>query len=95
MLTSSPFLTSHLLPCSSQYFDVKIVLPKQITYMMLKGHLNWANETQEEYRRNGREVDKETYLALAEVMESRRGKPLMSEQEVSEWEGSAGGEGGA
>ena len=53
--------------------------------MMLKGQLNWANDLQEEYRRNGKEVDKETHLALAEVMRRRRGMPLTSKQEVSRW----------
>jgi len=38
------------------------------------------------YRRNGKEVDKETHLALAEVMRRRRGMPLTSKQEVSRWE---------
>ena len=51
---------------SSQFADIKFALPKRILDMMLKGQLNWANETQEEHRRNGKEVDKETYLALAE-----------------------------
>ena len=57
--------------------------------MMTRSELNWANKTQEEYRRNGREVDKETHLALAKVMRRRRGIPLTSKQEVSRWEGDA------
>ena len=54
--------------------------------MMLKGNLEWANDLQEGHRRNGREVDKETHLALAEVMREWRGMPLTIKQEVSRWE---------
>ena len=50
--------------------------------MFTKAQLGWTNEAQKEHRRNGKEVDKETYLALAEVMKRRRGMPLTSEQEV-------------
>ena len=71
---------------SSQFADFKITLPKPIMEMITKAHLGWANKVQEEYRRNGKEVDKETHLVLAEVMRRRRGMPLTSEQEVSRWE---------
>ena len=54
--------------------------------MFTKARLGWANEAQEEHRRNGKEVDKETRLALAEAMKRRRGMLLTSEQEVSLWE---------
>ena len=67
--------------------DLNLALPKAIMDMIAKANLSWANRVQEEYRRNGREVDKETHLALAEVIRSRRGMPLTSEQEVSRWEG--------
>ena len=71
---------------SSQFADIKIALPKPIMEMFTKAQLRWANEVQEEHRRNGKEVDKETHLALAEVIRRRRGMPLTSEQEVSRWE---------
>ena len=51
--------------------------------MMTRSTLGWANEIQEEHRRNRKEVDTETTLALAEVMRRERGISLTSEQEVS------------
>ena len=65
-----------------QYVDIKFTLPKAIMDAMTRAQLGFANEVQEEYRRNGKEVDKEMHHALAEVMRRRRGVPLTSEQKV-------------
>ena len=64
-----------------QYADIKAALPKYIMDMMVKTQLVWADELQEEYRRNDKEVDKETRTAIAENMKRRRGMTLTSEQE--------------
>lgn len=45
-----------------------------------KQELGWANELQEHFRRNGKEVDRERGVALAEIMRGRGGKPLMDDQ---------------
>ena len=53
--------------------------------MLTRTLLAHANERQEELRRAGKQVDKETRLALAGVVKAREGMSLTSEQEVSRW----------
>ena len=71
--TNTFFFATQFARSRVQRVDIKFALPKQIMDTMTRGQLNWANEVQEEHMRNGKEVDKETYRALAVVMRRRRG----------------------
>lgn len=48
--------------------------------MFAKTHLAWANDLQEQFRRNGKVVDREVNHAIAEVFKTRRGMPLKQDQ---------------
>ena len=65
-----------------QQVNLKVSLPKPVMDMLTKNELGMANRFQEEYRRNGNDVDKETRLAIAKIMKERRGVPLTADQEV-------------
>ena len=65
-----------------QQINFKVTLPKPVMDIFTKSNLGWANTIQEEYRRNGKEVDKEARFAMAEVMRGRKGAPLTSDQKV-------------
>ena len=61
--------------------DLKIkAMPARLMDIVTKQQLMWANELQEKFRRNGKEVDGERVDALVEVMEKRRGVSLMEDQ---------------
>jgi len=60
--------------------DLKISLPGRVMDIAARQHLGGANETQEKFRRNRKEVDRERGAALAEVMIGRRGVALMEDQ---------------
>ncbi|GMH78176.1 hypothetical protein TrLO_g2562 [Triparma laevis f. longispina] len=66
-----------------QQVDLKFtkVMPSSVLDFLIKQHLGWANEMQEQFRRNGKRVDRERLVALSEVMRRRRGKPLHADQE--------------
>jgi hypothetical protein len=63
-----------------QQVDLKISLPARVMDIVAKQHLGWANDKQEKFRRNGKEVDREKVTALAEVIKKRRGLALMEDQ---------------
>ena len=62
--------------------DIKIALPKAILDMLSRSNLVWANQLQEEFKRNGNMVDRERRLSLATTMKRRRGIQLTKEQQV-------------
>lgn len=66
-----------------QQVDLKFtkVMPSSVLDIFIKQHLGWANEMQEQFRRNGKRVDRERAVALSGVMRRRRGKPLHADQE--------------
>ncbi|GMH70055.1 hypothetical protein TrLO_g14469 [Triparma laevis f. longispina] len=65
----------------AQQVDLKIsVITSNMADFFAKQELGWANDVQEHFRRNGKEVDRERGVALAEIMRGRRGKPLMDDQ---------------
>ena len=64
-----------------QQVELNVKLPKRLLDFMAKHHLGWANELQEEFRRNGKVVDQEGVEALAKVMRANWGKPLMDDQQ--------------
>ena len=63
-----------------QQIDLKITIHARLLDIAAGQTLGWANDYQERFRRNGKEVDQEGVAALAEVMEKRRGKPLVEDQ---------------
>ena len=64
-----------------QQADLKIaVLPANVMDLIVKQQLDWANEEEDKFKRNGKEVDREVRTALAEVITARRGVPLMEDQ---------------
>ncbi|GMH82067.1 hypothetical protein TL16_g09138 [Triparma laevis f. inornata] len=82
-------LTKNTCECTRvQQVDFKIssALPASVLDLIVKKQLGRANEMQEKFRRNGKEVDKERVAALAGEMIERRGKPLMADQmPVAAW----------
>ncbi|GMH77977.1 hypothetical protein TL16_g07607 [Triparma laevis f. inornata] len=64
----------------AQQVNLNISLPANMLDFLAKQQLGWANEYQEDYRRNGNEVDREIRVALARKMIERRGSPLMEDQ---------------
>ncbi|GMH61177.1 hypothetical protein TL16_g03202 [Triparma laevis f. inornata] len=65
----------------AQQVDLNIVaLPAYMLDFLAKQQLAPGNEIQQKFRRNGREVDRETRDALAAVMREQRGRPLMDDQ---------------
>ncbi|GMH72175.1 hypothetical protein TrLO_g7138 [Triparma laevis f. longispina] len=94
-------LTKNTCECTRvQQVDFKIssALPASVLDLIVKKQLGRANEMQEKFRRNGKEVDKERVAALAGEMIERRGKPLMADQmpvfeSCEEILGDGGGEG--
>ena len=66
-----------------QQADLKISLPARVMDIVVKQHLSWANQLQEKFRRNGKEVDREAVAALVEMMEQRRGVALIKDQVVA------------
>jgi len=63
-----------------QQVDLKISLPARVMDIVAKQQLRKANDKQEKFRRNGKEVDREKVTALAEVVRERRGVPLTEDQ---------------
>ena len=66
----------------TQQVDIKASLPKLVMDMMTKAQMAWANELEEKHRRNGKEVDREMRLTLAELMMQRQGMQLNRDQEA-------------
>ncbi|GMH91106.1 hypothetical protein TL16_g11959 [Triparma laevis f. inornata] len=67
----------------AQQGDLKIPgLPMAMMDFVAKQQLAWSNQLKEQYRRNGKEVDRERRNAMAEVMRARRGKPLIEDQKA-------------
>ncbi|GMH67111.1 hypothetical protein TrLO_g1850 [Triparma laevis f. longispina] len=65
----------------AQQVDLKItVLPANILVFLAKKELAWANQLQEKFRRNGKEVDLEVVAALTGKIIEWRGKSLMEDQ---------------
>ncbi|GMH67615.1 hypothetical protein TL16_g04726 [Triparma laevis f. inornata] len=66
----------------AQQADLKFssAMPVSLLDRVAKKELAWANEYQEKFRRNGKEVDGERVAALAGKMIARREKPLMNDQ---------------
>ncbi|GMH90953.1 hypothetical protein TL16_g11919 [Triparma laevis f. inornata] len=65
----------------AQQFDLNIAgVPLRVANIIAKEELKKANKTQEKFRRNGKEVDRETMNALARVMEEKKNEPLMQDQ---------------
>ena len=64
-----------------QQVDLKITaLPATVLDITARQHLGWANEYQERFRRNWKEVDREGVAALAKVIKERRGVALLEDQ---------------
>ncbi|GMH92398.1 hypothetical protein TL16_g12337 [Triparma laevis f. inornata] len=64
-----------------QNADLNIArMPKNLLDFLTKSQLGWANEVQEQYKRNGRKVDRERVAALAKTMLSMQGVPLQQDQ---------------
>ena len=63
-----------------QQVDLKISLPARVMDIVAKQQLRKANDKQEKFRRNGKEVDREKVTALTAVMEEQRGVALMEDQ---------------
>ncbi|GMH79820.1 hypothetical protein TrLO_g13491 [Triparma laevis f. longispina] len=64
-----------------QQVDLKIkVLPVKVLDFVVKSHLGWANQLREEFRRNGRKVDRERVDHLAKIMREKRGHELQRDQ---------------
>ena len=63
----------------AQLGDLKFssAMPVSVLDLIIKQQLVAANEVQEEFRRNGKEVDREGVSTLAKKMIERRGEPLM------------------
>jgi len=60
-----------------QRVDLKVKgMPKAVAQVITKNQLGFANEIQELYRRNGKEVDREKMDALTQIMRERRGENL-------------------
>ncbi|GMH94195.1 hypothetical protein TL16_g12834 [Triparma laevis f. inornata] len=65
----------------AQHVDLKIpAMPKKMTMFLSRQQLGVANEVQEFFRRNGKEVDRERGRAIGEIMKKRKGMPLMEDQ---------------
>ena len=66
-----------------QRVDLKVKgMPKAVVQVITKNQLGFANEIQELYRRNGKEVDREKMDALTQIMRERRGEKLTDDQQV-------------
>ena len=63
-----------------QQVDLKISIHAKLLDIAARQQLSWANELQEKFRRNGKEVDREKVAALVKVIQERRGVPLMEDQ---------------
>ncbi|GMH59475.1 hypothetical protein TL16_g02835 [Triparma laevis f. inornata] len=63
----------------AQQIDFKISLTANMLDFFAKQNLAWADELQEKFRRNGKEVDGERVAALAGKMIDWRGEKLMED----------------
>ncbi|GMH84308.1 hypothetical protein TL16_g09884 [Triparma laevis f. inornata] len=64
-----------------QNVDLKLTsIPVSILEFYTVNELNWANDVQEKYKRNNKDVDRERVESIAELMIACRNKPLMKDQ---------------
>ena len=82
-----------------QRVNIMAKLPQPIMIMFAKAHLGWANDLQEQFRRNGKVVDREVNQAVAAIFKARRGVPLEEDKleifkACEEMENEEEGEGG-